>query len=161
MVSSDMAAAPPSLASRMILHPALVHELQQNTSGVFIRTDVVFCCDQMRSLCAPNKLRPSTDAHPNCLFYSGGGSLDGRCVMNTPIRTFRDPRSLKNPQAREVVSFDTVADYLVSLLPIRNTLCLLQGNERIKQFAELRHCVYTAIALHAMNVTGKVCRAKY
>lgn len=156
-----MAAAAPSVASRMISHTALVDRLRQNASGVLIRTDIAFCCDQMRALCAPDKLLPSSNVYPSCLYYSGHDSLDGRCVLNTPIKTSRDPRDRKKFQVNAMVHFETVAHYFESLLPIRDSLLLLEENKRKQQFAELRHCIYTAIALDAIKVRGKVCRSKY
>ena len=151
-----MAAAPPSQASRMILHPELSQHLCQNTSGVFIRTDIAFCCDLMRALCAPGKLLPSTDDYPSCLYYSGRGAMNDQCILNTVIKTAPDPRDPKRFQKQAFIRFDTVSHYLLSLLPIRTELQQLVGDVRKQKFSELRHAIYMAIALDAIDVRGKV-----
>jgi hypothetical protein len=158
-VPIDMAAAPPPQASRMILHQALVHRLRQNTSKVFIRTDFPFCCDQMRALCAPGTLRPSPDNYPSCLFYGGPHALGGQCIMNTPIKTAPDPRNRMKFETHNFVRFESTAHFFESLLPIRDDLLLLPENTQGQRFAELRHSIYTAIALDALKVRGTVCRA--
>jgi hypothetical protein len=151
-VPIDMAAAPPSQASRMILHPELSQHLCQNTSGVFIRTDIAFCCDLMRALCAPGKLLPSTDDYPSCLYYSGRGAMNDQCILNTVIKTAPDPRDPKRFQKQAFIRFDTVSHYLLSLLPIRTELQQLVGDVRKQTFSELRHAIYMAIALDAIDV---------
>ncbi len=156
-----MAAAPPPQASRMILHAALVNLLRQNKSKVLIRTDFEFCCDQMRARCAPGKVRPSTEDDPSCLHSGGPHSLGGKCILNTPIKTARDPRDRLKFQKHTFVQFETVAHFFESLLPIRAKLLLLPDNQQGQKFAELRHFIYTAIAMDAIKATGKVFCAKH
>jgi hypothetical protein len=160
-VTFDMAAAPPPQASRTILRHTFEDLLRKNTSGVFIRTDITLCCDQMRALCALGKLLPSTDHYPNCLFYGGHRALNGQCILNTPIKTASDPRNRKKFETREFVQFETVAHYFESLLPIRDELLKLPANRQEQQFAQLRHSIYTAIALDAIQVKGKVCQTNH
>ena len=131
--------------------------MHQNTPGVLVRTDIPLCCDLMRALCAPNKLLPSSINYPSCLYYNGQRSLDGRCILNTPITTEQDPRMRKSNRGENRVYFQTVADYLCSLLPICAELMgMADLQARAKEFAELRHGIYSALAVDAINVKGKV-----
>lgn len=154
----DMAAAPPATASRMIANAALLTLLRQNASGVLRRTDVAFCCDQMRALCSVGVLLPSSDKYPSCSYYGGQHCLGGQCILNVSIETDPDPRERKRFRVDEMRVFPTVADYFLSLQPIRDELLgIPNAADRAKGFAELRHGIYSALAFDVLHISGSVC----